>query len=73
MILFQCYSHTTEEDIKNFIETHKMKKVIFHFEYNIYNSWGDSGEEEILLDDDGMIEAYDLIDTHYIHEVKVIE
>ena len=69
----RCHSGTTKQESIDFCNAHKDKRVAINFEFNIYTGWGDDGEQEYFLDEEGMQNAIELIETHYIHGIKIIE
>lgn len=68
-----CHTGTKKEEIIQFVKQNKGKSVIIHYEYNIIPSWGDDEETLIvILTEADMQKALNLIETHYIHRIKVV-
>lgn len=70
----ECHSSTTKQDLIDFVERHKGKKINIHYENNIYNSWGD---DDVFTYDTSLERHYkeilETIATHYIHGIECIE
>lgn len=67
----KCYTNTTKQEVKDFCEKNKGKKVVIHWETEMPTF--DDDFTEIILDDDGMKKAIEMINAHYIHDVYEIK
>lgn len=68
-----CHSCTKKEELKNFVEKHKGKKIEIHYENNIYDSWGDDDFFTYDTSDEKHYkELIETIEQHYIHGIKSV-
>lgn len=68
-----CHSGTKKEEVIAFIKSNKDKKIEVHYEENFIDTWGD--DEIIVFDtsiDKQCKELLDLVENHYIHEIKLV-
>mgnify|MGYP003526598758 FL=1 len=69
-----CHGSTPKQDLIDFVNKHKGKKINLHYENNLYDRWGDdddytydTSQEEYYI---GIINT---IKTHYIHNITLID
>lgn len=70
---FQCHSGTTKEEILGFLNENAGSNAILHYEENMYPTWGDDHDVTLVLDEKGMKIAHSYVETHYIHDVRIVE
>lgn len=70
----ECHSSTPKQDLIDFVNLHRGKIIMLHWEGNMYPSWGDDDFTEY---DTSKHEKFNQIiksiEIHYIHNIWVVK
>ena len=68
-----CHSGTKKEEVIVFVNENKGKRIELNYECNISPTWGD---DDVFIFDTSIEKFYDeiidVIETHYIHGIKIM-
>lgn len=68
----ECHSSTPKQDLIDFVNIHRGKIIILHWESNMYDTWGDDDFTEYDTSNDEKFNSIvETIKTHFIHNIWV--
>lgn len=70
----RCHSGTKKDEVIDFVNTNKGIVIEAHYESNLQDVWGDDYvvSYDTSLDRE-FLEMIQLINTHYIHNIRTVE